>query len=65
MKFFRARTINGVCLPRRRFTAWAALYFAGFVCAPLLGFALLLDVLLYLIFDGLLGRCYGVLCLLP
>ena len=65
MKFSRTDTINGVCLPRRRFTAWAALYFAGFVCAPVLGVALLLDVLLYLIFDGLFDRCYGVLCLLP
>jgi hypothetical protein len=65
MKFFRAQTINGVRLPRRRFTAWAALYFAVFVCAPVLGLALLLDVALYLIFDQVFGRCYGVLCLLP
>lgn len=65
MKFSRAHTIHGVRLPRRRFTAWAALYFAAFVCAPVLGVAFLLDVLLYLIFDGLFGRCYGVLCLLP
>ena len=64
MSLFKARSVNGISIPRRRFTGWAALYFAVFVCVPILGFALLLDIVFYLIFTHFLGRCYGVLCLL-
>ena len=64
MRFLKARTVSGVSLPRRRFTGWAALYFVAFVCVPVLGFALVVDVALYFLVTRLLGRCYGVLCLL-
>ena len=63
MGLFKLRIVRGVPLPRRRFTAWAALYFVTFVAAPVLGFALVVDVVLYLVFTRLLDRCYGVLCL--
>ena len=63
MIFSRTHNIGGVHLPRRRFTGWAALYFICFVCVPVLGLALLLDVLFYLIFTRLFDSCYGLLCL--
>ena len=63
MTLFRTHTVGGVRLPRRRFTGWAALYFACFICLPFLGLALLLDVLFYMIFTHLFDSCYGLLCL--
>ena len=62
MRLFKARVASGVSLLRRRFTAWAALYFAAFVAAPILGVALAIDVILFFVFTRLLDRCYGVLC---
>lgn len=62
--FRKASAVHGVTLPRRRFTGWAVLYFMIYVCAPVLGIALAFDLAFYLLFTGLLNRCYGVLCLL-
>ncbi|MDH3476570.1 MAG: hypothetical protein OEM59_23060 [Rhodospirillales bacterium] len=59
----QAEPIHGVVVPPRRFTRWAALYFVLFFCLPFLGLCLLLDVLLYLVFTGIFGRCYAILCL--
>jgi len=59
----QGQTLRGQRIPRRRFTGWAALYFALFFCLPLLGLAFLLDLALYLVFDRLFDACYGVLCL--
>ena len=64
MKLFKTPTVSGICLPRRRFTGWAVLYFMAFVCAPVLGLALILDIIFYLVFTFVFDRCYGVLCLL-
>ena len=55
--------IRGVDIPRRRFTVWAAIYFLAFVCVPVLGVALVLDFLLYLLFERVFGLCYAILCL--
>ncbi len=60
--FAKPQPIYGFELRRRRFTAWAALYFALFFCLPFLGFCLALDLLLYLIYSRLFDTCYGVLC---
>ena len=40
-------------------------YLAGlkYVALPVLGVLALLDIALYFVFDKLLGRCYGILCL--
>ena len=59
----KAVTIRGVPLKPRRFTRWAALYFALFFCLPFLSLCLLIDVLLYSIVTGWLGHCYALLCL--
>lgn len=64
MNFFQTPRVLGVSLPRRRFTLWAVLYFLLFVGIPVLGAALILDVLFYFIVTRFFDRCYGVLCLL-
>jgi hypothetical protein len=64
MQLHQSPTVSGVSLPRRRFTGWAALYFLVYFVLPVLGLALILDVIFYLIFTDLLDSCYGVLCLL-
>lgn len=64
MALFSTHAVRGVVLPRRRFTVWGALYFFAYVGVPVLGLAFLLDLLIYVAFDQLLDRCYGVLCLL-
>ncbi len=61
--FKQAQPIHGIEIPPRRFTRWAALYFALFFCLPLLVFCLALDILLYLVFTRLFETCYAVLCL--
>lgn len=45
----RSIRIHGVEIPRRRFTAWAALYFVAFVCLPVFTVALIFDYLLYVL----------------
>ncbi len=64
MIFRKTPSVDGVSLPPRRFTAWAAFYFLLYFCAPVLGVALSLDIALYFLFTRLLDRCYGVMCLL-
>lgn len=55
--------INGVIVPPRRFTGWAALYFAVFVCLPVLGTAFAADYALYTVFRDWFDACYAVMCL--
>ena len=47
--FDKSVKIRGVEVPRRRFTRWAALYFAVFFCLPLFAVAFVLDYLLYML----------------
>jgi len=60
----RGTVVRGVLVPERRFTPWAGLYFAGFVCLPFLAFCLALDLLLYFLFRHAFDSCYALLCLL-
>jgi len=55
--------IDAGAVPRRRFTAYALLYFLGLVALPVLGLGLALDAALFILFDRLLGSCYGIFCL--
>jgi len=64
MKLIQTPSVSGVSLPRRRFTVWAYVYFLIFFGGPLLGVALILDIIFYFVFSVFLGSCYGVLCLL-
>lgn len=62
--FKRAPVIHGHRVPGRRFTGWAALYFAVFVAVPVLALALLMDWAGWYVAVRLMGaECYGVLCL--
>lgn len=47
--FEKSVRIRGVEIPKRRFTRWAALYFAVFFCLPLFAAAFALDYLLYMV----------------
>ncbi|NKB50199.1 MAG: hypothetical protein GKS02_12655 [Alphaproteobacteria bacterium] len=60
--FRRPQTVHGITVPRRRFTLWAALYFALFFCLPLLVIAFGLDTLLYATVDKPFGTCLSVFC---
>ncbi len=64
MKFFHSPSVGGVSLPGRRFTGWAVIYFLAFVAGPILGLALILDIIFFLVFTRFYDSCYGVLCLL-
>lgn len=55
--------IAGREVPKRRFTRWALLYFAGLVALPVLGIGLALDILFYVLAKNAGWSCYGVLCL--
>ncbi len=57
-------SVLGHVIPKRRFTCWAAWYFAIYLCLPLLALGALVDLLLYVVFTALLGRCYALFCLL-
>ena len=59
-----APPIAGWHLPPPRPTRAAYVLALRHVVLPLLVLLLLADLVLYLLFAGLLGRCYGVLCLL-
>ncbi len=56
--------VAGRHLPAPRPTGWAVLHVLLWLGLPLLALLLALDLLLLLVFRGLLGRCYGILCLL-
>jgi len=47
-----------------RLTIGAYITALKYVALPLLAGLALLDVALYFLFDKLLGRCYGLMCLL-
>jgi hypothetical protein len=55
--------INGIVIPPKRFTGWAALYFSTFICLPVIGAGALLDHALYTIFRDWFDACYAVMCL--
>lgn len=57
------QTISGITVPRRRFTRWAAIYFAAYFVIPLLSVCFLIDLALYFVATDILGSCYAVLCL--
>ncbi len=61
---WRRGTVAGHFLPPPRPTPWAVLHALALLGLPLLLFLLLLDALLYLVFAGLLDRCYGLICFL-
>lgn len=58
------RRVRGHDLPPPRPTRWAVLYALLYLGLPLLGALALLDIVLYLLVTVVLGRCYGILCLL-
>ncbi len=60
--FRKPQKVRGVIVPRRRFTLWAALYFAVFICLPVLAIAFAVDTVLYLAVDKTVGTCLSVLC---
>jgi hypothetical protein len=60
--FRQPQKVRGVVVPRRRFTIWAALYFAAFVCLPVLAIAFAADFLLYQAVDKSFGTCLSVWC---
>jgi hypothetical protein len=62
MRPFQTPSVNGIAFPRRRFTGWAAFYFIVFPGVPILGLALILDVIFYLVFTRFLETCHGVFC---
>lgn len=59
----RDGAVMGHVIPKRRFTRWAFYYFLLYVCLPVLALGFLADVLLYVVFTGLFGRCYALFCL--
>jgi hypothetical protein len=60
--FRRPQKVHGVTIPRRRFTLWAALYFAVFICIPVLAIAFGIDTILYGTVDKPFGTCLSALC---
>lgn len=57
-------TVAGHHLPPARPTRWAAIHALVWLGLPLVLLLLVADVALYLVVTRLLGRCYGILCLL-
>ena len=55
-------SVRGLVAPAPRLTAWGALAILIRLGLPLLGLLALLDLMLYLVFTHVLGRCYGLLC---
>ena len=54
--------VRGLVAPAPRLTVWGALAILIRLGLPLLGLLALLDLMLYLVFTHVLGRCYGLLC---
>ena len=54
--------IRGHAVPAPRLTRWGVLAILAYLGLPLLAVLALADLLLYLAFTRLLGRCYGLLC---
>lgn len=53
----RSRRVRGP-----RLTGWGLVVLVAHVGLPLVAALLALDLLLYLVFTRVLGRCYGLLC---
>lgn len=49
-------------IPGPRLTAWGALMIVVWLGLPLLAVLALADLILYLLFELVLGRCYGLGC---
>jgi len=60
----RVEAVYGQVIPKRRFTRWAAYYFLLYGVLPVLVLGALVDLLLFLVFEGFFGRCYALFCLL-
>jgi hypothetical protein len=54
--------IRGLSVPAPRLTVWGVLAIVLGLGVPLLALLTLADLVLYLVFTRLLGRCYGLLC---
>ena len=54
--------IRGHIVPAPRLTRWGVLAILAYLGLPLLAVLALVDLLFYLAFTRLLGRCYGLLC---
>jgi hypothetical protein len=54
--------IRGHAVPAPRLTRWGVVAILVHLGLPLLAVLALADLLLYLAFTRLLGRCYGLLC---
>ena len=57
-------SVRGLTIPPPRPTRWALLYALVFVGLPFVAALALLDLGLWWFFETVLGRCYGVFCLL-
>ncbi len=57
------RTIHGKIVPAPRFTGWALLYFVLYIALPVLAVGLVLDLILFFVFDRFFDSCYAILCL--
>ena len=53
---------RGHKIPGPRLNGWGVLMILAYLGLPVMGALALLDVLLYLVFTHVLGRCYGLLC---
>ena len=61
--FKKPRRIRGNLVPARRFTRQAFLYFVLFVALPILGLAILLDLIAWSIATNIFdASCYGIAC---
>lgn len=58
------KTVRGHIIEPPRPTKKAFLLAALYLGVPMIGFLLMLDVLLYAIFELVLDRCYGIFCLI-
>lgn len=59
-----AQRVRGQAIPSPRLTGWGVACIVLYLGAPLLVGLVVLDGLLYLLFTRVLGRCYGIFCLL-
>lgn len=60
----RPGEVRGLHIPKRRFTRWAVYYFLLYLCLPVLGIALAVDAVLYVVFSRFFDSCYALFCLL-
>jgi hypothetical protein len=61
--FQKPSRIRGRLVPARRFTRQAFFYFVIFVALPILGLAVLLDLIAWFITTNIFeASCYGIAC---